>query len=113
MRKGLSSEHLLFHSRRCCGAEMSKGMENCSQNLGLLFGRNGIFQKAEGKGWKGLMERGIHRPRKGVSGEFFLGSSHWAAMGRSKGFNSAGNSWVAQEILLSCFSVSLDFGKVT
>lgn len=84
MRKGPSSEHLLFHSRRRCGAEMSKGMENCSQNLGLLFGRNGIFQKAEGKGWKGLMERGIHRPRKGVSGEFFLGSSHWAAMGRSK-----------------------------
>ena len=51
---------------------------------GASVRRNGVIQKAEGKEWKGLMERGIHRPRKGVTGEFFLGSSHWAATGRSK-----------------------------
>lgn len=103
MRKVPSSEYLLFHSRRCCGGEISRGMENCSQNLGLLFRRNGIIRKAEEKEGKGLMERGIYRPRKGVLGEFLLGSACWAAMEDLKGFNSAGNSWVAQEILLLCF----------
>lgn len=92
---------------------MKRGMENCSQNLGLLLGEMELFRKQKERNGRVSWKGGYIGPGKVLLENFFLDLPIGQPWDDLKGFNSAGNSWVAQEILLLCFSVSLDFGKVT
>lgn len=90
-----------------------RGWKTAPRTWGFCLGEMEFFRKQKERDGRVSWKGGSIGPGKVLVENFFLGLPIGQPWDDLKGFNSAGNSWVAQEILLSCFSVSLDFGKVT